>query len=390
MPQGAKIALPRRARAIANVCILLIGGAVAIWYIQTSATPAWDFRHNLYSPIYSLMHGTSPYLPNPLFEGIYPTWWPPAIGLFIPLGGLTESQAINAWFLWNIFLAVMLIRHIGQCRQNAPLKYLLCLFAVFLFPPLISHLALGQLSLFGMSTLLLASYFVKRGNIAPAGFLAAVSLSKPQLAIFAIPGLLIASYRSGGWTRSLSFTGYLVFSILILMVPLWLLYPPWPFDFVDGLSKNPTWLQPNLFSILTSTFPTWGLAGWAVVAFGLFLVNTRLWIGLVPTQAIIGSLAITVIASPYIWTWDFVLMLPAVIYGLTHARATSSQLVVISGYAITASLGFWMRLNTSNEQLFWWMPYMLLVTSGLGYLLDLFAKRTPRIEFATTERPFGK
>ena len=78
---------------------------------------------------------------------------------------------------------------------------------VFLFPPVLSHLLLGQFAILNTLMLLLAAWFIKSGQILASGFLVAVSLTKPQLAVLALPGFLVAAVRVGGTRVLLKFVG---------------------------------------------------------------------------------------------------------------------------------------------------------------------------------------
>jgi len=136
-----------RRRAAEVVLILLTTCGLSWFVISGTSVPGWDFRNNLWAPSYLLLHRQSPYRIEVLFDSGNAVWMPTIIGAFFPLGFLPSQQASNLWFVGNA-LGVVLLAWISSGFRRPPiLVFAIALVAAFLFPPLVSHLRLGQLSI---------------------------------------------------------------------------------------------------------------------------------------------------------------------------------------------------------------------------------------------------
>src|SRR4030042_3422226 len=63
-----------------------LGGAVLVLLKLNYA--GGDFANNLWGPAHYLVHGWSPYRAQEMLHSNPPVWFPPAIGLFFPVGWL--------------------------------------------------------------------------------------------------------------------------------------------------------------------------------------------------------------------------------------------------------------------------------------------------------------
>jgi hypothetical protein len=138
----------RAAQNNGNYVILAIITILAlIFVINGRFIIGWDFRNNLWGPAYLLTQHKSPYQINELFEIANAVWMPMIIGLFFPLGWLPLQQASNLWFLGN-FLCLPLITWISFDLRKPSVSFLAGSTILYtIFPPLITHFMLGQVSL---------------------------------------------------------------------------------------------------------------------------------------------------------------------------------------------------------------------------------------------------
>jgi len=127
------------------VFITTLGMCLLVLFIDM--TPSWDFRNNLWAPSYLMIHGQSPYNIDLLFSNSNAVWMPMIIGIFFPLGLMPLQQASNLWLVIN-FLALLFLIWISSSLR-LPSRHFLFIAAitVFLFPPVITHLHLGQFSI---------------------------------------------------------------------------------------------------------------------------------------------------------------------------------------------------------------------------------------------------
>lgn len=361
-------------RVISLTLVLLAGVGIAL-FLQVRLFASWDLRHGLWSPSFLLVHGADPYGMGAPMQVVPSVWLPMAIGLFFPLGWLDFFQVTNLWLLLNAAIVVMIVWLVGKTRRPSPVFFAICVGAAFLFPPFLSLLLLGQFSILAALLFLLASYVVSERLVLASSFLVAVALTKPQLGILALPGLLVGFWRVGGIRIMLLFVATLIVSIAWLTLPFWLVYPPWIGDLIQILRAAPTWLQPSLFHILQNKFGDYGLVFWILFAFGTLALNIWLWLTRLPRHAMVWSLALTTLVSPYVWSWDFVLLLPLMAHAASHNESFAARLTLGVGYAVCWFAAVTIRLNTDNsDERFWWLaPTIILFVCG-AFVVDLFFK----------------
>jgi hypothetical protein len=252
-----------------------------------------------------------------------------------------------------------------------PLLFGLALLMVYLYPRTIAHLLLGQFSLLAVLLYLLSRHLLLRQYIWLSALLVALALTKPQLGIFALSGLLIAAYRLDATRGTLRFAAAIVTWIGLLTLPLFLLYPAWIPDFIQALRENQSWLQPSLFSLL----PIWlgwpGRLMWALLFVLLLSLNGWLWWKWPCLETLCWSLALTPLASPYIWSWDFVLLLPLLVWGIFHFRSLTARGTLIVGYLINWGLMFWTILGSDgSDHHFWWASWFIVSIAFIAQLIE--------------------
>jgi len=237
---------------------------------------------------------------------------------------------------------------------------------------------LEQYTLLAVLLLLLAAHLVAAGRFAWAGLLLAPVLAKPQLAPLVLPGLWLASWRRGGWRGALALPGAAALGGALLTLPLWIGYPNWIPDFLEGFRRNPPWQQPTLFGL----FQIWWGPGWAawlvpgLLALGLLGLNMWLWHRYPPREVLPWSLALTTLASPYIWTWDFVLFLPLLYRCLMRQRSRPAKVLWAVGlllcWGLTMGLIVWVTPVEGEISYHghFWMPWLFLALVGGGQALE--------------------
>jgi hypothetical protein len=294
---------------------------------------------------------------------------PMAIGAFFPLGLLPLQQASNLWLVINIFSLLLIVwLSSGYCR---PPKILLAIMPALLlfFPPTLSHLHLGQITILVCLDFLIISIYGERLHPLVLALLVAFSLSKPQLAVFALPGYLYHYLKENHLPRALRFILLILMSIGILCLPLFILYPQWVIDFATNLLHNQAWEQPSLLHILILRNDGTGAALWAALLLLGVGLNLWLWSQLSKEEAILWSLAITTLLTPYIWSWDFILILPLLIGYIFRFSNRLSKGLVFLGFLSCSGICICMKLSGFlSDDMYWWVPWYLiafLITSSL-------------------------
>jgi hypothetical protein len=340
------------------ITLMLIG----LFVVRSQAFSCWDFRNNLWGPAYLLTHQQSPYRVDLLFELSNAVWMPPSIGLFFPLGYLPLQQASNLWFVFNL-VWLLLIVWISSGSQRPPVVWFaVAIITSLLFPPMVTHLWSGQITILITLAFLVAAIWNEELHPLFLGALIAIGLSKPQMAILVVPGLFIHEIKHHGLKKAVRLGVATVLCMLTMTIPLFMGYPEWIPDFISGLQQNPSWAHPSSLQFLKNALPGIGQFIWVSLALMLFSINIWLWIKLPARRAVYWSLAFTTLVTPYIWTWDFVMLFPLFISSLFQAKTKSSMTILLTGYAVCWSFitSFKMR-GEVNESLFWWVPWLLMI-----------------------------
>jgi hypothetical protein len=355
--------------------------SVAAVFIFTQQITAWDFRNNLWGPTHLLVTGRSPYLIEQLFSGSNSVWMPTIIGALFPLGWLPESIATNLWLIASILITLALyVLAIQPFTDRPPIGYTgVALIGAFLFPPFISHLILGQFSLFAALFMLLAVYLISRKQLFPAAFMIVLGATKPQLVVLPILGLFFAVYQEKGWRGLAILITACVGFALLLTLPLWIAHPNWIEGMFIALGRNPIWAHPSIFTLLRGSIVLWG-----ILAVGAVTLNFVLWKRLPLNEAVTWSLALNLLITPYVWSWDFVLILPLLFQTLFRLRSWLAKSVLSIGYT-----GIWLgilniRLNTEGDDVrFWWVCWALIAVVLIAHLADRRVKVLPDVPLPT-------
>jgi hypothetical protein len=347
----------------------LISIIVVLFIYQFPYQPGWDFRNNLWAPSFLLHQGQSPYNISMLYELGSAVWMPTAIGVFWPIGFLPLQQASNLWWTISLISLIAIVWLNTGHKQPPKLAFVITLFMAFLFPPTISHFSLGQITILICLIFVLIAVFEHNLHPFLISVLIALTLSKPQLAIFVLPGYFYAYLREYGFPRTLVLVFYSVIAVGITSLPLFIFYPQWISDFIRNQLINPTWAHPSSLFILEATFNEIGRALWWLLLLIGSGLNLWLWKRFPKREAVAWSLALTTIITPYVWSWDFVLLIPLLIsYLFRKMPRYSSWLLYLGFLACWVVLAYMKFAGYTSDEIYWWVPWylvglILLITS---------------------------
>jgi len=363
--------------------VLLVIVAGIIFQLQYTA---WDFRNNLWGPSHLVVTGRDPYAISQLFPGSNSVWMPMIVGVAFWMGYLPEAIATNLWLVANLAAyAVVVVLSLPQSERNDTKKPALLWFGAaflgaYLLPSYISLLVLGQIGVFISLLMLLAAIHVRQRPML-AALLLVLAAAKPQLLILCGPGLLIAVYREHNWGVVLRFVLTAVVAALLMLIPLCISVPGWLDSFFVALGRNPQWAQPSTLYILSLAIGLQGaLVIFALLAVGVFVLVMRMWWRTDNySQTMIWTLALTTIVTPYIWSWDFVLLVPLFVWVLFDVKTLLARLLIVIGYSACWSLFMYIRIATNNsDHLYGWLPWSMLAIVLLSYAVS----RLQSISFA--------
>jgi len=323
-----------------------------------------DFHTELWAPAWLLVHGRSPYATEVLDAPLPAVWLPMAIGVFAPLGWLREEAATQVWFLLSV-AAVGGIVFLALHDAPSPFVVIAAALIAYLFPPTLNHFVLGQFSILAALCLVLAARFVKEGREWPAALLLALGSAKPQLALLPALGLVFYISQQTSAKAAAKFAGKTLLAALLLSLPVFLVSPGWLGDYLAGWRRNPAWQHPSAFALLGGGQDFWSyLISGALAAAGI-VICLALWRKLTPERAMYWTLALTVLLSPYIWSWDFVLLLPLLLHTFGGADLKGKLLLLTAYVMAWAGMAFIQLAARGENQLFWWVPWWLTGTVAI-------------------------
>jgi len=355
--------IPPERQRLFQILLLTLAVIAMFFSFQPISQSQTDFYNNLWAPVHLLVQGENPYNTSSLHPDLPALWMPTAVGFFSALGFFSFDIAQQIWFLLNIAgLAALLYLSISEARTI--LVLLTSVLLAYFFPPAINHFALGQVSILSALCLFLSVKWIERMPWLSA-FLLVLGMTKPQIGIFILFGVSIYQFRTGGFNGLVSYGLKAFLAALTLTLPLFIAEPKWIPDFIVSLQSNtPEWTHPSILSQLE----IW-IGGWAYLVWGSFLISmlwfiTRLWKNNTPQIAALWTLAITVLVTPYVWSWDFVLILPLLVYVLSRVNWNGWFLLLVGYVLIWGGIAVIQLSDNFHNSRFWWVPvsYIGLVT----------------------------
>lgn len=351
---------------------VVFGGFVAAVVVLTALLRGLqhdpgDLRLNLWAPARLLLSRRDPYSLDNLailsqeegFTLYRSVWFPTAIGMLLPLGALPFTVAANLWLIANIALLCGCIAICLRGKSISSARGLAVGLGILFFPPLIAHLRLGQVSILVLFSLLLTTQHIKEGRFLLAGIIFSLSLVKPQLLVLVVPALAFHLFAIDRWQRPL--VGFAV-GVVIQTAPLFVTFPRWLLSYAESLVEAPRWMNPSILTISRICVGHEGLAwgSWLLIFIFALSCVIRLWKYATPAVAMVWTLGMTLIASPYVWSWDQVLLLPLVV---TTATTLSGREAVAwwAGYVAIVVAFIVVRLTSSNvDYLYFWVPWVMV------------------------------
>lgn len=353
------------------IAILIV--VLLIWFIPSKFFPVtWDFRNNLWGPANLLIHQRSPYNIHVIFESSNAVWMPIIIGIFFPLGYLPSQWASNLWLLLNIISLCLIVVLLARNSHKSIIWILLTLFSLAIFPSTLSHFVLGQISL--IICLILYILVNYRNQLKPIiiGLFLAFSFTKPQLIVLFLPVYLVVYLREQRQKLS-SVIMYMIIWIVVFCLPLFLFFPNWVPDFFLNLSNNPPWFYPSLYSFLLSSSGSLGMSlatAWIWFIIGIS-IGILLTFKLDSVEALLWCLAITPLFSPVVWSWDFVLLYPLIIFMVFQKKSRVSSWVLYCSYGICTIAFIFMKIyGLVDDQMTFWVPPFLITALLLSRTLQ--------------------
>ena len=162
--------------------------------------------------------------------------------------------------------------------------------------------------------------------------------------------------------------------------PLFLAHPTWYQSFFSNIRQNPSWLHPSFFIMLVDSTGVWGYLVWGCAIMAGIYATYHLWKKFKPVLAMEWTLGLTTIVSPYIWSWDFVLILPLWISIFSLSKWKVQIFLVVTYILGWVGMAISQIVSGGNNQTFWWVPLWYMgVISIAAYVNDRKEKQAERM-----------
>lgn len=164
----------------------------------------------------------------------------------------------------------------------------------------------------------------------------------------------------------------------VCLLPLFLFYPDWLKDFLfitfDNLGLQ--WYLPTLFVQMPLLLGPSGYVVWGVTLIASAAVSIWFWWNKDAQLAMIVSLALTPMVTAYASSWDFLLLLPAFFWLVTHLRTSPARVWLYAGmmFVIAAQIAHRWKMDILDGTQ-WWIPPVLISIYLIATGLDHFAAR---------------
>ena len=299
--------------------------------------------------------GTQP--PDTLVYG-YTPWVAIAMA---PLALLPLEVAAALWAVLGLVAASVGVAVLLRvCPCPAPARAAIG-FLVAGSQPAQTAVIVGQWSplLTGMTALAAAAIVSGRPRRAVAPLLAA--LAKPQLFLLTVPALLWRRWRAAATFAALALVIVIVATILM---PDW--YAAWT-TYVPGQRLTDPPRAAVLGALLAELLgPSGALAAYAVLAACALAVAVRF--GATSTAALASWLALSAVAAPYSWSYDWLLLVVPLVLGVSALAAAypmRARLLALAGLALltlVASLAYAIAITRGRETYSAIVPLAMFVT----------------------------
>jgi hypothetical protein len=375
------------------IAFLLIAGlmlAIAL-YVPNSLPAHSDFSA-IYNTDLALVHGV-PIYDLPAVESLavktsgippekfflarfpYPPWY--ALSTFY-LGLLPAKAAATLWFELNL---VMLFLSLWFLTEGwSPRLRLIAFPLALFFLPVLGTLSVGQYDfpvLFGTSLLI---YSLRKESAALTTLGAALLTFKPHIgALILVSALIYLIFCRDNFgrraLRSILIAGVLLFIIGFVADPAWpVSYPNMLLNYQNEgnvtacseCASLPVWLSRWFFD--GSLTKAAMIAIVLLIALVLMFASTRNALLKSPALLLASALVITLLVSPYLYNYDFILLLVPFAILINSSRDFINHIFLIACYLVpTVVIASWGRAGNIS---------LIIVTILIAFLLYLRVKES--------------
>ncbi|NJD60134.1 MAG: DUF2029 domain-containing protein [Anaerolineae bacterium] len=293
-----------------------------------------------------------------------PPW---AIALIMPFGLPAYPISRVIWLLISAALILLASQMLWRVYSGEPKQRWLAMLIVFIFAPTISTLEKGQVTSFILLGIAGFLYFtVITRNDWLAGLFLAISTIKPQLILLFFIALIFWIIHERRWI------------ILLSMIAATL-----------ALTLVSTLFNPYVIQQYLSMLVTYQVSDWAVPTFGSYLRYfwlglDQFWLQFLPfllgliwfifywkrygnqwnwAEQMPIILLVSILTSPYAWTYDLVVLLPAVILAVIWLIAdwkSWSSILLLALFLLINFLDLVLHMKLDEFWFIWLAPALFI------------------------------
>lgn len=321
-----------------------------------------------------LLIGGKPYSPADLYESQKALGWaqpepllmwnPPwTLSFTMPLGLLDYQSAQFVWFLSHALIIFVGAQWLWEIYGGSPDKSRYALVASLFFAPVYFVLLLGQIGPLILLGLIAFLASIKSKQWSLAGTSLTFAAIKPHLVYLLWLALFLWTLRTRHWKPAifLMLTGVMVAGIPLLLEPQ--IYSQYVALFSrQDIVRPMDWATPSLgtaaaellsvSSLWVRWLPAIGGAIWFLCYWSWYSARWD-WLSELPLLVIVS-----VTTSSFVWTFDLVVLLPAVIQGavwVARCRAKRKRRLLIGTYMALGATALAAKAVVLDDFWYFWL-----------------------------------
>lgn len=252
--------------------------------------------------------------------------YPPHLAVaLLPLGSLDLEAAAVFWTLSGLVLAAAGVRQLLRAFDIGPFGELLTGTALLASQPALTAFMVSQWSFHLTGALALAVAWLRRHPRAAVSIATAATLVKPQLWLFALPR--IARRRRAFGAAVLVIVA--VIGLVAVLRPGWV--AAWLAYVVPARVPDPP-MSPTLLGLAGEFAPH------AAMPVAIAMTAIATWLVVASGAGLPGWLTLSVLAAPYAWSYDHLLLLVPVVVAAAAALPPWRTRVVAVGVAVLVGI----------------------------------------------------
>lgn len=262
----------------------------------------------------------------------YPLWTAVAL---VPLGVLPIEVAATAWLTLSLGAVVAGLAFTWRALATSGRYAALFAVAVIMSQPFWTFVLAGQMSGLAVGVVGAALWCVTRGRDGLGGAALLLGALKPQLVAIAVPAVLVSAVLA---RRTRLVLAAAATAAAMLVVPL-AFVPAWPLEWLGEVGGRRLRVAGDMPTAWGFADHVLGDARWGALVLAALAaaVAWLAWRRLDAADVLLLSLPLSLLATPYAWSYDHLVL--AIAWGVIFARAASASDRSLRAAMLAAGVG---------------------------------------------------